>query len=292
MKKYLHKFNLQTSVLMGLFLLMAMMLMLHETHAQQPAMQTISGKVVDVIVSGNFTYVEIGHASSTVWAAGIGSSEIKKGDRVSFSAQMPMRDFFSKNLNRTFSVIYFVKEFQLDGAGASAEQLLQQINNNQSVAPAVSKLFLKNREVPVGGLLREANMDGLDGNRKNLSEYKGKPLLINVWASWCGPCRAEMGSLQRLADRYDGKAFNIIGISTDDYRNDALSAISMSNIKFVNFIDHKLELEKMLGAKTIPLTILVDAEGRVLKKVNGAREWDSVAMVDEISATFNLALKP
>ena len=73
-------------------------------------------------------------------------------------------------------------------------------------------------EVEVGGFLREAQLQGLSGPSKKLSAYRGKPLIINVWASWCGPCRDEMESLQRLARSYGGKQFNVIGISTDDYR--------------------------------------------------------------------------
>ena len=59
-------------------------------------------------------------------------------------------------------------------------------------------------EVEVGGYLREATLHGFFGNSKKFSDYRGKPLIINVWASWCGPCRAEMGSLDRLARRYGG----------------------------------------------------------------------------------------
>ena len=57
-------------------------------------------------------------------------------------------------------------------------------------------------EVEVGELLREAPLYGFAGDFRKLSELRGKPLLINVWASWCGPCRAEMGSLERLSRRY------------------------------------------------------------------------------------------
>ncbi len=70
-------------------------------------------------------------------------------------------------------------------------------------------------------MLREAAMQGLSGPSRKLSEFRGKPLIINVWASWCGPCRSEMGSLERLFWRYEGRKFAMIGISTDDYRDKA-----------------------------------------------------------------------
>jgi thiol-disulfide isomerase/thioredoxin len=146
-------------------------------------------------------------------------------------------------------------------------------------------------EVEIGGYLRPATLQSLTGNSKKFSDYKGKPLIINVWASWCGPCRAEMGSLQRLAQRYNGKQFNVIGISTDDDGFAAAEFIKNSKITFENYIDSKVFLENMLGANSIPLTVLVDANGRVLEKVRGAYEWDSPKMVEAIGQTFNLKLK-
>jgi len=145
-------------------------------------------------------------------------------------------------------------------------------------------------EVPEGGYLREANMQGLNAQPRKLSEYRGKPLIINVWASWCGPCRAEMGSLDRLARRYGGKKFNVIGISTDDDRNAADEYVRQAKLSFANYIDSKVFLENMLGANTIPLTVLVDAQGRVLVKVRGAREWDSPQALKVIGDLFNLKM--
>ena len=55
-------------------------------------------------------------------------------------------------------------------------------------------------EVDEGGALREAPLYGFSGDYRKLSELRGKPLIINVWASWCGPCRAEMASLERLSE--------------------------------------------------------------------------------------------
>lgn len=145
-------------------------------------------------------------------------------------------------------------------------------------------------EVKIGGYLRAATMDGLNGGTKKLADFKGKPLIINVWASWCGPCRAEMASLERLVQRYNGKEFNVIGISTDDYRDKAETFIKQTEITFENFLDSKLFLENMLGANTIPLTILVDANGRVLKKVRGSYEWDNPKIIDGIGQIFHVKL--
>jgi thiol-disulfide isomerase/thioredoxin len=147
-------------------------------------------------------------------------------------------------------------------------------------------------EVEVGGYLREATLQGLNGKSKRFADYKGKPLIINVWASWCGPCRSEMGSLQRLAQRYNGRQFNVIGISTDDDGYAAAAFIKSAKVTFENYLDSKLFLENMLGANQIPLTIFVDANGRVLDKARGAYEWDKPETVKAIGHVFNLKLKP
>ena len=130
-------------------------------------------------------------------------------------------------------------------------------------------------EVPVGGVLRDAPLYGLTLDYRKLSDFRGKPLVINVWASWCAPCRDEMGSLDRLARRHNGKQFHIIGISTDDHADKAQAFVVGAGVSFDNYLDKNLVLENMLGANRIPLTVLVDKDGKVVRKVYGAREWDS-----------------
>ena len=145
-------------------------------------------------------------------------------------------------------------------------------------------------EVPVGAPLREARLHGLNGPDRLLSQYRGKPLLINVWASWCGPCRQEMGSLERLAWQDQGARFTVIGISTDDSELAAKRYLQSANATLSHYLDHALELEHMLGADHLPLTLLVDAKGRVLGRYVGARAWDQA----EAAAWINsrLAARP
>jgi thiol-disulfide isomerase/thioredoxin len=139
-------------------------------------------------------------------------------------------------------------------------------------------------EVDVGATLREATLRGLNGPNRQLAQYRGKPLLINVWASWCGPCRQEMGSLERLAWQDQGKRFALIGISTDDSEVAAKRYLQSANATLNHYIDRALELENMLGAERLPLTLLVDAKGKVLGKFYGAREWDSTEAADWLNS--------
>ena len=247
----------------------------------------ISGKVTDVITAAGFTYAEIDTGKEKVWAAGPGVTPLNKGDMTAFSAEMPMKNYHSKTLGRDFSLIYFIKLYITDKKTSTTATQDGQIKNQQKIKPTYAGTP---GEVKIGDYLRETTLDGLNGKKKMFSDFKGKPLIINVWASWCGPCRAEMGSLERIAKRYNGKEFNVIGISTDDYRNKAAAFIKQTGITFENFLDSKLVLENMLGANTIPLTIFVDEHGRVLEKVRGAREWDSTNITDAIGEVFHIKL--
>jgi len=252
--------------------------------------QQISGRVTDVITAAGFTYAEVDTGKEKVWAAGPGITPLEKGDMLAFSTEMPMKNFHSKSLGRDFPLIYFVKRYITDKETSAIVTPHGQIKKQQITKPTATTPAGTHGEVKIGGYLREVTLDGLNGKKRKFSDFKGKPLIINVWASWCGPCRAEMGSLERLAHRYNGKELNIIGISTDDYRNKAETFIKQTEITFENFLDHKLLLENMLGANTIPLTILVDDKGRILEKVRGAREWDSPKIIDAIGETFHLKL--
>lgn len=146
-------------------------------------------------------------------------------------------------------------------------------------------------EVEIGSVLRDLPLQGLNGPARRVSDFRGKPLLINVWASWCGPCRMEMGSLDRLAKRYGGKHFTVIGISTDDYPESARGFLQKSGTSFPNFVDSKpWPLENMLGANRLPLTVLVDANGKVLAKYYGAQEWDSRQAIETIGKLFKIGI--
>lgn len=147
-------------------------------------------------------------------------------------------------------------------------------------------------EVQIGQPLRDAWMQGLNGPSHKLSDYLGHPLVINVWASWCGPCRQEMASLERLAWRDHRVAFSIIGISTDDDADSAKRLLEATHATITHFIDHQLVMEHMLGASRLPLTVLIGADGRIVDKVYGAQAWDGPEAAARIDAAFRPAATP
>lgn len=147
-------------------------------------------------------------------------------------------------------------------------------------------------EVAIGQPLREATLIGLNGPAKRLAAFRGRPLIINVWASWCGPCRAEMASIERLAWHDESARFQVIGISTDDYADRAQAWLRDSNATISHYIDRQLHMENMLGASRLPLTVFVSADGRVLARVYGAKEWDGPEARRFIDKTFGTPKRP
>lgn len=142
--------------------------------------------------------------------------------------------------------------------------------------------------VPVGQPVPDFRMAGLNGPPRSLASFKGRPLIVNVWASWCSPCRKEAASLEQLAWSEKGAPYTIIGVSTDDERANAVAWLKQSNATLNHFIDSAPHwpLEKSLGASSIPLTVFVDARGRVVGRVRGARDWASPESVKLIERTF------
>lgn len=127
-------------------------------------------------------------------------------------------------------------------------------------------------ELKVGDNIQEATLYGLNTPSTKLSTFIGKPIIINFWASWCGPCIAEMQSLNNIANN---KHFTIIGVSTDDDSSAAIKLIKKQQLKFKNYIDNKMTLEKEFGANTMPLTILINGKGELVNVIRGSKQWDS-----------------
>lgn len=106
----------------------------------------------------------------------------------------------------------------------------------------------------------------------NVRDIRG-PAVINVWASWCPPCRKELPAFQRLSERAGGR-FQVIGVNSRDSRGGAQSIGEDFGVRFPMLVDQGDAFERALGRNAFPLTVLVDADGRI-------RHTDSTGALDD-----------
>ena len=102
-----------------------------------------------------------------------------------------------------------------------------------------------------------------DGKKASLADYKGKVVLLNVWASWCAPCRAESPLLQRWHQRMQPLGGTVLGIDTLDIKSDALGFIKHYKLTYPQLNDREGTSIKKLGTAQYPESFLVDKTGRI-----------------------------
>lgn len=125
-----------------------------------------------------------------------------------------------------------------------------------------------------------------EGAALSTQSFRGKLLVLNVWATWCPPCRREMPSLERLSRTLDPKRFAVIGLSTDADALLASEFLLQNRITFANFFDQNGKLAKELGLKVYPETFLIGPDGTLVQRVPGLREWDSPEMLAQLEAAY------
>ena len=115
------------------------------------------------------------------------------------------------------------------------------------------------------------------GKPVRLSQFKGKPILINFWATWCGPCKEELPSMQRLHDasRQNG-GIQILAVSIDRFNLEKVNDyVKELNLTFPVLLDKDRQARKSYFVRGLPTSYLVDAEGKLQGFISGARQWDS-----------------
>lgn len=116
-----------------------------------------------------------------------------------------------------------------------------------------------------------------DGNTLTLADFKGKVVLLNLWATWCAPCRREMPDLDALQRDLGGERFQVVALSSDrggiDVVGPFFEEIGVSHLDKYN--DKTMKLQRELRAFGLPTTLLIDAQGREIGRLVGPAEWGS-----------------
>ena len=122
-------------------------------------------------------------------------------------------------------------------------------------------------QVKVEQMAPEISLPDAKDNAINLSSLKGKVVLIDFWASWCGPCRAAIPNVIKLYDKYKANGFEVFGVSIDSKKTDWLKAIVNDKIKYTQVMDKdgwNSAVAEKYGVYSIPSTFLLDKTGKVV----------------------------
>jgi len=161
-----------------------------------------------------------------------------------------------------------------------------------SMAAAVVVLasqFAAGQEPPKNFVMHDApkpvaaiNFDDAQGRSRNLADFKGKVVLLNIWATWCGPCRKEMPALDRLQAALGGPEFEVVALSIDRGGTDAVRKFfaDIGIRTLAMYLDSSGQALRTLSALGLPTTLLIDREGREIGRLIGPAEWDSPEMVE------------
>ncbi|MEJ2642297.1 MAG: TlpA disulfide reductase family protein [Desulfosarcinaceae bacterium] len=167
-------------------------------------------------------------------------------------------------------------------AAAAGVYVLLQLQKT-SVGPASRPLAVEGAPAP------EFALPGLDGATGRLSDYRGKVVFLNIWATWCAPCREEMPSMQKLYQEMKGLPFEILAVSIDILGAKTVGPF-MEELKlsFPALLDPQGTIGRLYGTTGVPETFIINQQGIITAKVIGARNWSA----PEAIKTFkNLVLK-
>lgn len=165
----------------------------------------------------------------------------------------------------------------LDGHDVPSKpvKLVKRSAKNNGIDIYLKKFLANQKPTPIklidakGGLFTKDN-------------FKGRVTIINFWATWCPPCVEEIPSLNRLKNKFHGKAFDLISINYAEDLSSIKRFMKKVNVEFQVLLDKDGELAKQWNVITYPSTFIIDKNGHIIYGVNAAIEWDSSEVVEKI----------
>jgi peroxiredoxin len=125
-------------------------------------------------------------------------------------------------------------------------------------------------------------LGALDGSRRSLSSFKGKVVLLSFWATWCGPCKAELPSIQALYNKMSAKGLVVLAVDLGEGKAKVAQFVREYGLTFPVLLDTDASVGSSYGASSIPTNYLIDRSGRIIARVVGydGSEWTSSQKMD------------
>jgi peroxiredoxin len=125
-------------------------------------------------------------------------------------------------------------------------------------------------------------LKSMSGENLRLEEYRGKVVLINFWASWCGPCRQEMPILQKIHDRYEPLGFTVLGVNVDEKQEKARKIVERLDVDFPLLLDTDQLVSEAYDVNAMPYSVLVGRDGKINYIHRGYKPGDENQYVNRL----------
>jgi len=119
----------------------------------------------------------------------------------------------------------------------------------------------------------------LDGGLHKLTDYRGKVVVLNFWATWCPPCRYEMPSMQRGWEAAEADGIVFLGVNVGEDADTVFMFLADYSVEFPLLLDKDATVIKEYQVVGLPTTFIIDPQGRITHRVIGSREWDDAALL-------------
>ena len=206
-----------------------------------------------------------------------GNEEEMKKAQIDYEAMMGNQKVYSKNFIRehpksTVSALIALMQLAQEMSSHDIDTLVAFLDpsvRGSIYVDELKKVSEKLRATTVGGLAADFTQNTPEGKPLSLSSFKGKIVLLDFWASWCGPCRRENPNVVKAYQRFKDKGFDILGVSLDKEKEPWVKAIADDHLTWNHVSDLKFwqnEAAVKYGVQSIPFSVLIDKDGKIIAK--------------------------